>query len=68
LPCNTIVVFTAALFQMVGATVAAALTRDMWYNLHSKLCARWDWSLLKLFPQTAQQALDDGIPVDWDNM
>jgi hypothetical protein len=27
--CNTLVVFTSALFRMVGATVAAALTRDM---------------------------------------
>jgi hypothetical protein len=52
---------------MVGATVGAALTRDMKYNLHAKLCARWDWSLLKLFPQTAQQALDVDIPFDWDN-
>ncbi len=68
LPRNTLVVLTLALFRMVGATVAAALARDMKYNLHAKLCARWDWSLLKLFPQAAQQALDVDIPVDWDNV
>jgi hypothetical protein len=49
----------------MGATVAAALTRDMLSNLPTKLWARWGWSILKLFPKTAQ-ALDINITVDWD--
>jgi hypothetical protein len=68
LPCNTLVVFTLALFWVMVATVAAALTCDMCYNKHAKLCSRWDSSLLKLFPQTGLQALDVNIFVDWDNV
>jgi broad specificity polyphosphatase/5'/3'-nucleotidase SurE len=52
--------------QIGALTVAAALTRDMLYNLHAKLCAKWAWNLLKSFPQPAQALLNVNIPVDWD--
>ena len=52
---------------MVNATIAAAWTCDMYYNLHAKLWwARWVWSLLKRFAHTAQALQDFDIPVDWD--
>ena len=51
---------------MVGTTAAAALTHDMSYNLPAKLWARWVWSLLKRFPQTAQAQSGIDIPVDCD--
>jgi len=53
---------------MLGVSVATASTRYTYLDLHAKFWARWDWRLLRLFPQTTQQALDVDIPVDWDNV